>query len=282
MGRNGAAKPPQKVHTRNNQDHALSKKHPSCFDCNAGRRGCSATNTGGVYPCKRCVDKGIKTCMPHQQDPRWRPGMGSTKVRNNPKAGQRYYKVISKHIQHNDGSKAPGKRGSRKAAAAVNGRRGAKKSSIEHGDEKIGPSAAPLPLQRSNTPSSDTPKLRRSARLAEATTEGACLTGNDEESEGEDSLSDAGVESSEVEVGAAEEGEAPGGAESSELEEGTADEDQAHGGSDGSTDSQDVVDHVELPAANYIDEDGIEYTASGMPVKFVFEFEPGFLDGEDE
>lgn len=220
--------------------------------------------------------------MAHQQDPRWRPGMGSTKVRNNPKAGQRYYKVISKHIQHNDSSKAPGKRGSRKAAAAVTARRGAKKSSTEHGDGPFGPSAAPLPLQDSNAPSSDTPKLRRSARLAEATTGGAHLTGNDEESEGEDSLSDAGVESPEVEAGAADEGEALGGAGSSEMEEGAADEDQAHGGSDDSMESQDVVDHVELPAVNYIDEDGIEYTASGMPVKFVFEFEPGFLDGEDE
>ncbi|PPJ51721.1 hypothetical protein CBER1_08893 [Cercospora berteroae] len=282
MGRNVAAKPPQKVHTRNNQDHALSKKHPSCFDCNAGRCGCSATKMGGVYPCKRCVDKGIKTCMPHQQDPRWRPGMGRTKVRNNPQAGQRYFKVISKHIQQNNGSKASGARVPRKAAAAVTGRRGAKRSSIEHGDGDFASSTAALPSQDSNALSSDTPKLRRSARVAKATTGGARLTGNDEEPESEDSLSDAGPESSEGEEGAADVDEAQGGAESSEVGEGVADEDEAHGGSDDSTESQEVVDSVELPAGNYFDDDGIEYTARGMPVKFVFEFEPGFLDGEEE
>ncbi|GIZ37853.1 hypothetical protein CKM354_000128400 [Cercospora kikuchii] len=276
MGRNGAAKPPQKVHTRNNQDHALSKKHPSCFDCNAGRRGCSATNTGGVYPCERCVDKGIKICMPHQQDPRWRPGMGSTKVRNHPKAGQRYYKVISKHIQHNDGSKASGARVPRKAAAAVTGRRGAKKSSIERGDGLFAPPAAPRPPPDSKAPSSDAPNLRRSARLAKAPIEDARLTEDDEELESEESLSDAGIEPAEVEDVAADEDESP------EVEEGAAEEDEALDGSDDSTETQDVIDPVQLPAGNYFDEDGIEYTASGMPVKFVFEFEPGFLDGEDE
>ncbi|KAM3421445.1 hypothetical protein BST61_g1839 [Cercospora zeina] len=53
-----------------------------------------------------CQQKGITTCMAHQQDPRWQPGMGNTKVRNNPNAGKRYHSVISKHIGQASGSRS--------------------------------------------------------------------------------------------------------------------------------------------------------------------------------
>ena len=138
----------RKVHTRRNHDYQKSKDFPSCFDCNAGGRKCSATDNSGKYPCDRCVKKGIENCMPHQKHPDWIPGKsGRTKKRNNTNAGQRYHNMISKHT----------------------GKATKKRDSSEDEDSDFSP------------PSSTSGPLRRSARSLGKQIDYAALADEDEE-----------------------------------------------------------------------------------------------------